>query len=46
MENRKQTENRGQTEKVITEATLIVDGFPGWAGQQALNDRAGWLNQI
>ena len=29
MENRKQTENREQTEKVITEATLIVDGFPG-----------------
>ena len=29
MENKKQTENREQTEKVITEATLIVDGFPG-----------------
>ena len=29
MENRKQTENVEQTEKVITEATLIVNGFPG-----------------
>ena len=29
MENKKQTENIEQTEKVITEATLIVDGFPG-----------------
>ena len=29
MQNRKQTENIEQTEKVITEATLIVDGFPG-----------------
>ena len=28
MENRKQTENGEQTEKVITEATLIVAEFP------------------
>ena len=31
-ENRQRRENR-ETEKAITEATLIVDGSSGWAGQ-------------
>ena len=38
IENREQTD-REQTEKAITEATLIVDGSSGGAGQQLGTDR-------